>query len=69
MKKWRNSSIILELGTRWRRVVNFTLQPLYNRQKSSQYLLDRLGAVQNMSDRCGEEKILDLAGTRTATSW
>jgi hypothetical protein len=27
--EWRYSSTILELRTRWRRIVSFTLQPLY----------------------------------------
>jgi hypothetical protein len=29
--EWRYSSIILELGTRWRWMVNFTPLPLYPR--------------------------------------
>jgi predicted transposase len=29
MGEWRNSSTIIDLGTRWWRVVRFTSQPLY----------------------------------------
>jgi hypothetical protein len=33
MGEWRYSSTILGLGTRWRTVVGFTLQPLYSTRK------------------------------------
>jgi hypothetical protein len=32
---------ILDLSTSWKRVVSFTVQPLYLRGESSRYLLDR----------------------------
>jgi hypothetical protein len=48
---------ILDLGTRWRRVVSFTTQPLYSQGKSPWYPLDRrLGGPQSRSGCCGEEK-------------
>jgi hypothetical protein len=48
---------ILDLGTRWRWVVNFTLRPLYSQGKSPQYPLDRrLGRPQSRSGHGGEEK-------------
>jgi hypothetical protein len=58
----------LDLGTTWRRVVNFGPRPLYPRGKSPRYPLDRrLGGPQSRSGRFGEEKILDPIGTRTRT--
>jgi hypothetical protein len=33
MREWRYSSIILDLGTRWRGVVSFTARPLFPRGK------------------------------------
>jgi hypothetical protein len=66
MGEWRYSSNILDLGTRWRRVVSFTPRPLYPRGKSRQYLLDRrLGGSQSRSGRCGEEKNLAPARNKT----
>jgi hypothetical protein len=48
---------ILDLDTRWKWVVSFTLRPLYPQGKSSCYSLDkRLGGPQSRSGRCGEEK-------------
>jgi hypothetical protein len=47
---------ILDLGTRWRWAVNFTLRPLYTQGKSPWYQLDRLGGPQSCSGRGGEEK-------------
>jgi hypothetical protein len=48
---------ILDLGTRRRRVVSFTLRPLYPRENSPQYPLDRrLGVPQSLSFRGGEYK-------------
>jgi hypothetical protein len=58
----------LDLGTSCRRVVSFTPLPLYLREKSPPYLLDRrLGGPQSRSWRSGEEKILDPTWTRTQT--
>jgi hypothetical protein len=39
--EWMNSSTILDLSTRWRWVVSFTLRQLYLREKISRYPLDR----------------------------
>jgi len=51
------SYILKHFGTRRRRVVSFTLQPLYPHGKSPWYPLDRrLGEPQNRSERGGEEK-------------
>jgi hypothetical protein len=48
---------ILNLGTGWRWVVSFTLQPLYFRGKSPWYLLDRrLAGPQSRSGHGDEEK-------------
>jgi hypothetical protein len=48
---------ILDLGTRWRWVVNFTPRPLYPWGRSPWYPLDRrLGGPQSLSERGGEEK-------------
>jgi hypothetical protein len=48
MGEWRYSSTILDLGTRWRREVSFTPQPLYLRGNFPRYPLDgRLGGPQN----------------------
>jgi hypothetical protein len=41
VKKWRYSSTILDLGTRWRWVVSFTSRSLYHRGNSPWYPLDR----------------------------
>jgi hypothetical protein len=47
-------------------VVSFTPRPLYVREKSPLYALNRkLGGPQGQSGRRGEEKILDPTGTRT----
>jgi hypothetical protein len=49
-------------------VVNFTPWPLYPREKSPRYPLDRrLGGPQSRSGRFGEVKIIDPTGTRTPT--
>jgi hypothetical protein len=57
---WETGGIaphILELGTRWRWVVNFTPRPLYLQGKSPWYPLDRrLGGPQSRSGRGGEAK-------------
>jgi len=48
---------ILNLGTRWRRVVSFTPLPLYPSKKSPRYSLDRrLGEPESQSGRGSEEK-------------
>jgi hypothetical protein len=48
---------ILDLSTRWRRVVGFKLRPLYLQGKSPSYPLDRrLGGPQSRSGRGGKEK-------------
>jgi hypothetical protein len=48
---------ILDLGTRWRWVVSFTVRPLYPQGKNPWYPLDRtLGGPQSRSGRGGEEK-------------
>jgi hypothetical protein len=58
---WESGSIapsILDLGTRWRWVVSFTPRPLYPREKSLRYQLDkRLCGLQSLSERGEEEKI------------
>jgi hypothetical protein len=47
---------IVDLGTRWRWVVSFTLRPLYPHGKSPWYPLDRrLGGSQSRSGRSGKE--------------
>jgi hypothetical protein len=57
---WRNGGIapcILTLCTRWRWVVSFTSLPLYPRDKTPWYPLDRrLGVPQSWFVRGGEEK-------------
>jgi hypothetical protein len=50
-------STILDLSTRWRRVVGFMPQPLYPQEKSPWYALyRRLGGPQSRSGHSGEEK-------------
>jgi hypothetical protein len=61
MKAYWGSRIIpphiLDLGTRWRWVVNFTPRPLYPQGKSLWYTLNRrLGGPKRGSGRGGEEK-------------
>jgi hypothetical protein len=64
MGKWSYSSIIIDLGTRWRWVVCFAPQLLYLRRKSPRYpLRRRLGGPQSWSGHLGE-KILAPAGNR-----
>jgi hypothetical protein len=61
MREWKYSSIILDLGTRWRWVVSFMPRPLYPQGKSppSPYPLDRrLGGPQNQSGCFRVEKNL-----------
>jgi hypothetical protein len=58
MGECRNRSIILDLGTRWSRVVSFTLRPLYPWENRPQYpLYRRLVGPQTRSIR--------FAGNRT----
>jgi len=48
---------ILDLGTRWRWVVSFTLQSFYPRKNNPWYPLERrLGGIQRRYGRGGEEK-------------
>jgi hypothetical protein len=63
MGEWRYSSIILDLGTRWRWVVSVTPLPLYPQEKINQ-LDSWLGGPQSWSGSC-EEKNLAPAGNRT----
>jgi hypothetical protein len=63
MGEWRYSSTILDLGTRWKRVVSFTLPPLYPRGKRPPYPLHRrLGGPQSQSRHCGQGKNLAPPG-------
>jgi hypothetical protein len=56
---------ILDLGINWRCVVNFTLRPLYPREKSPpRYQLD---GPQSLSGWHREGKIPDPTGIRTPT--
>jgi hypothetical protein len=62
-EKWRHSSTILDLGTRWRWVVSFTLLPPYSRWMNRRYLLSRrLGGLESRSWSFGEEKNLAPSG-------
>jgi hypothetical protein len=48
---------ILDLSTRWRRVISFTPRPLYPLGKNPRYsLVGRLGGPQSRSGRGDEEK-------------
>jgi hypothetical protein len=59
MVELRYSSTILDLGTRWRRVVSFTPLPLYPRGTNPRYPLDRRqGGPWSLSERCGVKKNL-----------
>jgi hypothetical protein len=61
VRKCRYSSIILDLGSRWRWVISFTPWPLYPQGKSPRYPLDRwLARPQNRCGRCGVEKRLSF---------
>jgi hypothetical protein len=70
MGEWRYSSTILDLGTRWRRVVSFTSRPLYPRGKRPQYPLDRkLVGPQSWSGCYGVKKsILPLSAIKPGRS-
>jgi hypothetical protein len=68
MRKWRYSSIIVDLGNRWMRFVSFTLRLLYLVEKAAGNL--RIGDW--VGPRAGLEavekrKIFSPAGNRTAT--
>jgi hypothetical protein len=62
----RYNSTILDLGTRWRCVVSFTSLPLYPRENSPKYLLDRrLGGPQSKSTE--EKNVKPAESRRTPT--
>jgi hypothetical protein len=57
--EWVSGGIapLIYLGTRWRWLVSFTLQPLYRRRSSPRYpLKKRLSGPQSHSGLCGESK-------------
>jgi hypothetical protein len=58
------SLTVIDLSSRYRRVISFTFLPLYSPPvKSSQYPLDeRLNRPQNRSGRCRVEKYFAPAG-------
>jgi hypothetical protein len=57
MRECKDSATILDLGTKWKWVVRFTLGSLYSLEKSPRYPLDRrLGGLQSRSRFCGVEK-------------
>jgi hypothetical protein len=58
MRKWRYSSIILNLGTRWRWLVSFMPLPLYPWGYNHQYPMDRKsGGPQSWSGCCGGKSL------------
>jgi hypothetical protein len=64
--KWRYSSIILDLDTRWRWVPSFTPRPLLPQGNRLWYQLDRrLGEPPSRPGSCGEEKNIFPDGNRT----
>jgi hypothetical protein len=60
--KWRHSSNILDIGTRLRWVLRFTLRPFYPREKCRYGLCRRLGGPQSRSGPYGEEKNIPPLG-------
>jgi hypothetical protein len=65
--EWRYSSTILDLGTRWRWVVNFMPWPLTTQENCLWHILDRrLGGPQGRSG-CSEERNVTLAANQTST--
>jgi hypothetical protein len=55
--EWRCSFIILDLGTRLRRMVSFTCRPLYRHGKSLRHSLHRkLGKPQSWLGQCEDDK-------------
>jgi hypothetical protein len=70
MVKWRHSSIIIDLVTRWKRMVSFTSLPLYPRVKSLRYALDRrAGWAPEPVGCCGEKKNLAVPGIEPGPSY
>jgi hypothetical protein len=68
IREWKYSSVIIDLGTRWRWVVSFTPRPLYPWGNSPTCpLYRRLDGPQNRSGSYEEEKNLAPAGNRTPT--
>jgi hypothetical protein len=45
MREWEYNFIIFYLGIRWKRVVSFTIRPLYTRARNPRYKFDRLGGL------------------------
>jgi hypothetical protein len=70
MGKRRYNSTILDLDTRWTRVVSFTPLPLHLRGQRIRYPFDRrLGGLQSRSECCGEWKnLLHLTGIEPRSS-
>jgi hypothetical protein len=68
MGEWRYSSIILDLETRWRRIVSSMPLPFYCWGKSTScYLMyRRLGGPQSWSGWCEEENNFALARNQTS---
>jgi hypothetical protein len=65
MGEWKYNFTILDLGTRWRWVANFTPRPLYPRYVS----VRRLGVPPNLSERCEAGKnYLPLLGNELQPS-
>jgi hypothetical protein len=59
VREWRYSATILDVGTRWRRMVSIMTRPLYSRGKSPWYSFNRrLGGPQSRSGSCDVEKSL-----------
>jgi hypothetical protein len=57
MRVWRYPSTIIDLGTRWKRMISFTPRPLYPHGNRLQYPQNRrLGELQDRCGRCGEVK-------------
>jgi len=54
--------LVLNLGTRWKRVANLKLRLRYPRGKSPRHKLKRLGGPQSRSGR-SEKKIFARAGS------
>jgi hypothetical protein len=70
MWEWRYSSIILDLSTRWRFVINFMPWPLYLQEKKSLYPLDsRLDGSRNLFVYCRiDNRMLPLLGVKPQKS-
>jgi hypothetical protein len=63
--EWRYNSTILDLGTRWRRVVNFTPRSLYLREYRPRYPLD---GPQSRYGLYGEVKNISMPGIEPGPS-